>query len=160
MPTLIIIINDKSGEKQITVEEKNKYINGFKNLYKNYYLLYWELNDISNGNIKDLDESIVKYYSGDIWSKYEHMIEKYYYNYDKEIENKNNPEKNIKGKLISIYSRRRFHQTLNDFFIKYAIENIELKMKSIERKVLESKKGLKNTIFSFFKKDNSVFVNE
>ena len=66
MPTLIIIINDKSGEKQITVEEKNKYINGFKNLYKNYYLLYWELNDISNGNIKDLDESIVKYHSGDI----------------------------------------------------------------------------------------------
>ena len=161
MPTLIIIINDKSGEKQITVEEKNKYINGFKNLYKNYYLLYWELNDISNGNIKDLDESIVKYYSGDIWSKYEHMLEKYYYNYDKEIENKNNPEKNIKGKLISIYSRRRFHQTLNDFFIKYALENIELKMKSIERKVLESKKGLKNTIFSFFKQDNSedIYLN-
>ena len=76
MPNLIIIINDKLQEKQISVEEKNKYIDGFKNIYKNYYLLYWELNDIKNNNSDKLDESIIKYYSGDIWSKYEHIVEK------------------------------------------------------------------------------------
>ena len=154
MPTLIIIINDKLQEKKITVEEKNEYINGFKNLYKNYYLLYWELNDITNNNTNDLDESLIKYYSGDIWSKYEHIIEKYYYNYDKENQNQNNDTNNTKGKYISIYSRKRFHQTINDFFIKYAISNIELKMKSIERNVLEAKNSLfKNTLFNFFKQE-------
>ena len=162
MPNLIIIINDKLQEKQISVEEKNKYIDGFKNIYKNYYLLYWELNDIKNNNSDKLDESIIKYYSGDIWSKYEHIVEKYYYNYDKEIESKKNNDNNIKGKFISIYSRRRFHQTLNDFFIKYAMQNIELKMKSIEKKVLEAKKGFKNTLFGFFKQDFSqnIYINK
>ena len=149
MPVLIIIVSDKSGEKQITTEEKNEYINGFKKLYNNYYLLYWELNDITNSIRKDLDESTIKYYSGDIWTKYEHLVEKYYYNY--------NTEKEItkKGELINIYSRKRFHQTLNDFFLKYAIINIEKKMRNIERKVLEAKKGFKNTLFSFFKPEES-----
>jgi len=55
MPVLIIIIHDKSDEKKMTLEEKNKYINGFKNLYKSHYLLYWELNDIKNNNENDLD---------------------------------------------------------------------------------------------------------
>ena len=153
MPVLIIIVSDKSGEKQITTEEKNEYINGFKKLYNNYYLLYWELNDITNSIRKDLDESTIKYYSGDIWSKYEHLVEKYYYNY--------NTEKEItkKGELINIYSRKRFHQTLNDFFLKYAIINIEKKMRNIERKVLEAKKGFKNTLFSFFKPEESHIIS-
>ena len=160
MPTLIIIINDKLQEKKITLEEKNEYINGFKNLYKNYYLLYWELNDITNNNTNDLDESLIKYYSGDIWSKYEHLVEKYYYNYDKENKNKNNDVNNIKGKYISIYSRKRFHQTINDFFIKYAVSNIELKMKSIEKKVLDAKNSLfKNTLFNFFKQEQYQIIS-
>ena len=165
MPNLIIIINDKLSEKQITVEEKNNYIEGFKNLYKNYYLLYWELNDIKNNNNQKLDESIIKYYSGDIWSKYVHLIEKYYYNYDKEIQLSNNgheKDNRIKGKYISIYSRRRFHQTLNDFFVKYAMQNIESKMKAIEKKLSEEKKGFKNTIFGFFMQNqsNNIYINK
>ena len=163
MPNLIIIINDKLQEKQITGEEKNKYIEGFKNLYKNYYLLYWELNDIKNNNSHKLEESIVKFYSGDIWSKYEHIVEKYYYNYNKEINSiNNNNDDDIKGKYISIYSRRRFHQTFNDFFIKYAMQNIESKMKAIEKKILEPKKGFKNTIFGFFRQDQSqnIYINK
>ena len=161
MPCLIIIINDKLQEKQITPEEKKSYIDGFKNLYKNYYLLYWELNDITNNQTDKLDESIIKYYSGDIWSKYEHIVEKYYYNYEKEIENKNNNDI-IKGKYISIYSRRRFHQTFNDFFIKYALQNIQLKLRTIEKKVLEAKKGFTNTLFNFLKQaqSQSIYINK
>ena len=163
MPTLIIIINDKLAEKQITLEEKNKYIEGFKNLYKNYYLLYWDINAGANNINETLDESVIKFYSGDIWSKYEHLVEKYYYNYKIETHTKNNEKKdNIKGQYISLYSRKRFHQTLNDFFIKYAIQNIELKITTIEKKVLEAKKGLKNTIFGFFKQDLSqnIYINK
>ena len=163
MPSLIIIINDKLQEKQITPEEKTNYIEGFKNLYKNYYLLYWELNDITNNQKDKLDEAIIKYYSGDIWSKYEHIVEKYYYNYEKEIELKNDNNNDMtKGKYISIYSRRRFHQTFNDFFVKYALQNIELKMKTIEKKVLEAKKGFTNTLFSFLKQaqSQSIYINK
>ena len=161
MPILIIIINDKLAEKQITLEEKNQYIEKFKNLYKNKYLLYWEINGIENKLSEKLDESTIKYYSGDIWSKYEHIVEKYYYNFDKEKQSKNNEENNnIKGKNINLYSRKRFHQTLNDFFAKYAIQNIEQKIKTIEKKVLESRKGFRNTIFSFFKQDTQdVYLN-
>ena len=154
MPILIIIINDKMQENQITNEEKNKYIEEFKKRYKVYYLLYWELNDISNQNTNELSESIVKYYSGDLWSKYEHIVEKYYYN----INNKNlSNDLDIKGKYINIFSRKRFHQTINDFFVKYAVKHIEQKVRAIEKKILETKIGIKNTIFSFFKQGN---VNE
>ena len=155
MPVLIIIIHDKSDEKKMTLEEKNKYINGFKNLYKSHYLLYWELNDIKNNNEKDLDASSKKFYSGDIWTKYEHIVEKYYYNYDKEMQSKKDEENNIKGKYISVYSRKRFHQTFIDFFMKYAMQKIESKMNSIEKKVLESRKSFRSAIFSFFKQDQS-----
>ena len=159
MPILIIIIHDKLEEKKITPEEKNEYINGFKNLYKNYYLLYWELNDIETNNKKDLDEASIKFYSGDIWSKYEHIVEKYYYNYNKETQMKNNEENNIKGKYISIYSRKRFHQTFMDFFEKYAMQKIQLKQNLIEKKVLEAKKSFRNTIFSFFKQDQPQMIS-
>ena len=158
MPILIIIINDKSKEKQISTEEKNKYIDAFKDKYKVYYLLYWELNDISNTNNNDLNESTIKYYSGDLWTKYEHITEKYYYDINKDNENnskEDNKEQNsdIKGKYINIFSRRRFHQTINDFFIKYAVKHIEHKVRGIEKKIIETKKGFKNAIFGFFKQD-------
>ena len=158
MPVLIIIIHDKLEEKKITLEEKNEYINGFKNLYKNFYLLYWELNDIENNTKKELDDTSMKFYSGDIWSKYEHIVEKYYYNYNKETEVKNNEENNIKGKYISVYSRKRFHQTFSDFFIKYAMQKIQLKQNLIEKKVLEAKKSFRNTIFSFFKQEQPQMI--
>ena len=88
MPILIIIINDKLQEKQITMEEKNKYIEEFKKKYKVFYLLYWELNDITNQNNNELSEAVIKYYSGDLWSKYEHIIERYYYNINNNNYNK------------------------------------------------------------------------
>ena len=152
MPILIIIINDKMQEKQITLEEKNKYIEEFKKRYKVYYLLYWELNDTTNQNSNELSENIIKYYSGDLWSKYEHMIEKYYYNINKQNDSN---DKYIKGKYINIFSRRRFHQTINDFFVKYAVKHLEHKIRTIEKRILETKIGIKNTIFSFFKQDIS-----
>ena len=152
MPILIIIINDKLQEKQLTTEEKNKYIEEFKKRYKVYYLLYWELNDITSQNPSEINETIIKYYSGDLWTKYEHITEKYYYNFN----NKDNSgEKDIKGKYINIFSRRRFHQTINDFFVKYAVKHIEHKTRTIEKRILETKIGIKNTLFSFFKQDNS-----
>ena len=151
MPILIIIINDKMDEKPITLEEKNKYIEEFKKRYKVYYLLYWELNEISNQGNNELNENIIKYYSGDLWSKYEHVVEKYYYNNNED----NSNDIDIKGKYININSRRRFHQTINDFFVKYAVKHIEHKIRTIEKKILETKIGIKNTIFSFFKQDNS-----
>ena len=150
MPILIIIINDKLQEKQITKEEKNKYIEEYKKKYKVFYLLYWELNDITNQNNNELSEAVIKYYSGDLWSKYEHIIEKYYYNI-----NNNFNDIDIKGKYINIFSRRRFHQTINDFFVKYAVKHIEHKIKIIEKKILETKIGIKNTIFSFFKQETN-----
>jgi hypothetical protein len=156
MPILIIIINDKSSEKQISTEEKNKYIDAYKEKYKVYYLLYWELNEVSNTNINDLNETTIKYYSGDLWSKYEHITEKYYYNANKENNSKDGIDEqnsNIKGKYINIFSRRRFHQTINDFFVKYAVKHIEHKVRAIEKKIIETKKGLKNAIFGFFKQD-------
>ena len=151
MPILIIIINDKLQEKQIKKKEKNKYIEEFKKKYKVFYLLYWELNDITNQNNNELSEAVIKYYSGDLWSKYEHIIERYYYN----INNNNYNNQDIKGKYINIFSRRRFHQTINDFFVKYAVKHIEHKIKTIEKKILETKIGIKNTIFSFFKQDTN-----
>ena len=154
MPILIIIINDKMGEKQITTEEKNKYIDEYKKRYKIFYLLYWELNDTSPVNKNELNDSTIKYYSGDLWSKYEHITEKYYYNINNQNNSKNGEQvSNIKGKYINIFSRRRFHQTINDFFVKYAVKHIEHKVKGIERKIIETKKGLKNAIFGFFKQD-------
>ena len=152
MPILIIIINDKMQENQISLEQKNKYIEEYKKKFKVFYLLYWELNDISNQNSKELSEAEIKYYSGDLWTKYEHVCEKYYYN----INNQNNNNfADIKGKYINIFSRRRFHQTINDFFVKYAMNNIEHKIRAIEKKILETKIGIKNTIFSFFKQDTN-----
>ena len=158
MPILIIIINDKSSDaKEITEAEKNKYIENFKNEYKAYYLLYWELNDIQNNYINKLDESVKNYYSGDLWSKYEHITEKYYYNINRQNNqiNSNEKEPKIKGEYINIFSRKRFHQTFNDFFVKYAIIQIEKKMKIIERRIIETKKGFANTIFGFFKQNTN-----
>ena len=151
MPVVIIIINDKMQDNQISADQKNKYIDQFKKKFNVFYLLYWELNDISSPNPNELSETEVKYYTGDLWSKYEHICEKYYYNLNKPNNNKNSDEK---GKYISIASRRRFHQTINDFFVKYAMNNIEHKMRAIEKRILETKVGIKNTIFGFFKQDN------
>ena len=151
MPVLIIIINDKMDKKQISLEEKNQYIEKFKDRYKVYYLLYWELNEITNQNNNELNENIIKYYSGDLWSKYEHIVEKYYY----ENNQNNSNDNDIKGKYVNINSRRRFHQTINDFFVKYAVKHIEHKIRTIEKKILETKIGIKNTIFSFFKQDTN-----
>ena len=144
MPTLIIILNDKSPESPfISEQQKNKNIENFKLQFGHNYLLYWELND--NDNIhQNKDDKSLNNYIGDIWTKYLHRTELYNYNSNLSKE---------KGKYLMPSVRKKFHLMIYDFFNKYAIKEIQKKISYIDRYIQENKKGIKNTIFGFLKGD-------
>ena len=148
MPTLIIILNDKSPDAEIIDSDmRNKYIEGFKQKFKLYYLLYWEVNEPFEEQEK-INE-IFKNYKGDIWSKYQHVTEKYYYN------NLNNNNNIIKGKFLSLLHRKNYHEMFINFFVKYAVKEIEKKIRPIDKHISDTKKGIKNAFWGFFKQDSS-----
>ena len=152
MPVVIIIINDKSPDVPLVSEaQKTQYIENFRREFKNNYLLYWELNDISNDNGQSANDPSLNYYKGDIWSKFAHRTELKIVDKSKENGGNNANINNIKGKYINLAARKKFHQMLYDFFNKYVMIELEKKLTYIDRYITENKKGLKNAIFGFLK---------
>ena len=148
IPVVIIILNDKSPDTPYIAEEKKtQYIESFRQHFKNNYLLYWELNDINAENPQNLNDKSLNIYSGDIWSKYLHRTELYIHMNDKD------KDKKVKGKLLNLSARKKFHQMIYEFFNKYAIKELEKKLTYIDRYITENKKGIKNTLFNFLKGD-------
>ena len=111
IPVVIIILNDKSPDTPYIAEEKKtQYIESFRQHFKNNYLLYWELNDINAENPQNLNDKSLNIYSGDIWSKYLHRTELYIHMNDKD------KDKKVKGKLLNLSARKKFHQMIYEFF--------------------------------------------
>ena len=148
MPVVIIIINDKSPDAPFIAEaQKTQYIENFRHEFKNNYLLYWELNDINNDNNQNQNDVSLNYYKDDIWTKYAHRTELINNTNSNDNKNKNK----IKGHLINLPARKKFHQMLYDFFNKYVMIQLEQKLTYIDRYITENKKGFKNAIFGFLK---------
>ena len=152
MPVVIIILNDKSPDSPyISDAQKTQFIESFKQQFKNNYLLYWELNDIMAENPRNKNDNNLSIYEGDIWSKYLHRTELPKIANDKEkVKDK---ERIIKGKLLNLSARKKFHQMVYDFFNKYVVKELEKKLTYIDKYITENKKGLKNTLFGFLKGD-------
>ena len=150
MPVVIIILNDKSPDSPfISDAQKTQYIESFRQQFKNNYLLYWELNDINAENPQSQNDPSLNIYAGDIWTKYLHRTE--LFEYLNTINEKDNKDKNVKGKLLNLSARKKFHQMIYDFFNKYVIKELEKKLTYIDRYITENKKGIKNAIFGFLK---------
>ena len=148
MPIVIIILNDKSPDTPyISDAQKTQFIESYKQHFKSNYLLYWELNDINAETPQSQNDKSLSIYIGDIWSKYMHRTELYNYMNDKD------KDKKIKGKLLNLSARKKFHQMVYDFFNKYVVKELERKLTYIDRYITENKKGLKNTILGFLKGD-------
>ena len=158
MPIVIIILNDKSPDSvYISDAQKTQCIETFRQNFKNNYLLYWELNDINAETPQSQNDKSLNYYSGDIWSKYAHRTELWQNQTQNQNANQKEPNtknKNLKGKLLNLSARKKFHQMIYDFFNKYVVKELEKKLTYIDRYITENKKGIKNTIFGFLKGDN------
>ena len=147
MPVVIIILNDKSPDSPyISDAQKTQHIESFRQQFKNHYLLYWELNDINAENPQSLNDKSLIYYKDDIWTKFLHRTEI-------NLNSNNEKNKGVKGKLLNLSARKKFHQMIYDFFNKYVIKEIEKKLINIDKYITENKKGIKNTIFGFLKGD-------
>ena len=155
MPVVIIILNDKSPDSPtISDAQKTQCIETFRQNFKNNYLLYWELNDLNTETSQNQNDKSLIYYSGDIWSKYAHRTElKDRQNQNANQKDDNSKNKNIKGRLLNLSARKKFHQMIYDFFNKYVVKELEKKLTHIDRYITENKKGLKNTIMGFLKGD-------
>ena len=117
MPVVIIILNDKSPDSPfISDAQKTQYIESFRQQFKNNYLLYWELNDINAENPQSQNDPSLNIYAGDIWTKYLHRTE--LFEYLNTINEKDNKDKKVKGKLLNLSARKKFHQMIYDFFNK------------------------------------------
>ena len=144
MPSLILILNDKSDkEKSIAKEKKDHLINNFKVTFAMYYMLYWEVNDGDKESTKNLD---------DIWNEYIHRFDKY--------KNNNNLFKGIgHGFYISKDERKRFKDTMFKFFNEYVIKLIQQKITILDNELTANKKGLKNSLFNIFKRQERLAYN-
>ena len=144
MPSLILILNDKSDKEKILPKEtKESLINNFKVSFARYYMLYWEINDGDKKSTQDLE---------DIWEPYIHKYDKY--------KNSKNLFKGLgHGIYVSKDERKRFKDTMFKFFNEYVIKLIQKKITYLDNELTANKKGIKNSFFNMFKKQERLVYN-
>ena len=144
MPSLIIILQDLSEDKtkNLTRELKDTYIKQFQQKFREFYILYWDINN------NDINTNFPE----DIWKDFIHKIDIYgglHKNY-------NAPH----GTLISKEERSKYRDTLLGFMDQYVMKYISEKIREYDDEINATKKGLKNGIISLFKNKEKADYNQ
>ena len=136
MPVLIFIVNDLSEkEHPLTEQQIQTFIAQFKSKFKNNYILYLPINsnDPTKNPIKE-----------DIWKDFIHRLDLY-------SPEKKNTSDVIRGQYISLEERAKIRSSLLQFMNIYTVKMLEEKIRIIDKELSEKRKGIKNTLFTFFK---------
>lgn len=145
MPTMILVLYDQSDEL-LQTEKIFKKLDQIRNDNSQFYVYFTEINGNKN------EESI-----NDIWSRYIHKID-YYKNINKEGKSSQNVHDplSLKGKLISLEEKDNLRKAILNFFSEFIKPYLQKTVYEIDEEVNSSKKGVRNSFLSIFRKSDKI----
>ena len=148
-------INSDNNDKDYNEKEIDGYINSFKALYKNYYIIYWEINrnNVENNENNETDK---------IYRKYLHRTD--LYNPDNDFYRKSDT---ILGKYISVSDIIEYREDFFKYITNTFLNKILIQINDYNNIIKSKKGGFKNffrasnkNLDSFYSNTNIYRLNE